>query len=134
MTHKNCIASGSATCGTGSDKIGQSYWVSSNYCAAVGTPGTDSTYSEAMAAAAAAAGPQPNNNLCSNPPCTGTGQCSATGSTDDSYYVDLTDTGGPCYVWTFISSGSGKDKISSGYVHSSDTECDCPTSSDPTWD
>ena len=64
VTHKNCIASGSATCGTGSDKIGQSYWDSANYCAAVGTPGTDSTYTAAMAAAASAAAPQPSASEC----------------------------------------------------------------------
>ena len=133
MTHQNCIGTGS-TCGTGKDKVGQDYWLSSDYCSAVGTPGTDSTYSLAMATAAAAVAPQVTAAQCSNPPCVGVSTCTTSTANEDAYYDDLTDTGGPCIVWVFKTTGSGSSKVKSGYVHIDTQGCYCPTSSDPTWD
>jgi hypothetical protein len=133
VTHENCIG-GSSVCGTGQDKIGQDYWLSSNYCAAVGTPGDDATYSEAMAAAAAAVAPQPNTSMCSQPPCIGISTCTTDTTNQDVYYDDLTDIGGPCFVWAFKTTTSKGSTTPSGYVHIDDAECDCPSSSDPTWD
>jgi hypothetical protein len=108
--------------------------VSADYCAAVGTPGTDSTYTQAMAIAAAAAGPAVPAGTCSRPPCAAAASCAGT-STHDAYYVDLTDTFGPCIVWSFKTSGSGTSKSPSGHVRIDyGTTCPCPTSADPTWD
>ena len=137
MTHQNCTGTGS-TCGTGQDKIGQSYFIAvgGQYCGAVGTPGTDSTYSLAMATAAAAAGPQPAAGSCTRPPCVSAASCAGT-TTNDSYYVDLSDTGGPCIVWSYKTTGSGATTSPSGHVHidtAAGTLCPCPTSTDPTWD
>jgi hypothetical protein len=87
-----------------------------------------------MAAAAAAAAPQPSASKCSNPPCVGTGSCPSTTTKVNSYYDDLTDTGGPCMVWVFETEGSGTTKATSGYVHIDATECICPSTTDPTWD
>jgi hypothetical protein len=98
----------------------------------VGTPGKDSTYTQAMAAAAAAAAPQPT--VCTRPPCVGVSTCTTSTVAQDAYYDDLTDTGGPCIVWVFKTTGSGSTKSSSGYVHIDPLGCNCPTSTDPTWD
>ena len=133
MTHTNCIGTGS-TCGTGANKLGQSYWDSKDYCAVVGTPGTDSTYTVDMANAAAAAAPQPDANACSQPPCVGVSTCTTSTTAKDAVYDDLTDTGGPCIVWVYKTTGSGSTKAVSGHVHIDATGCFCPTSSDPTWD
>jgi len=130
VQHQNCIGS---SCGTGSTAIGQDYWLSSDYCAPLGTPGTDSTYSQALAAAAAAAAPQQSASKCSQPPCTGVGSCTSSTTAMDAYYDDLTDTGGPCYVWTFKSTTASGTKHPSGHVHMDPLQCVCPTSSDPTW-
>jgi hypothetical protein len=128
----NCIGTGT-TCGTGKDALGQSYWISANYCTAVGTPGTDSTYTAAMATAAGAAAPQPTT--CDDPPCVGISSCTTSTTAQDAYYVDLTSgSKGPCVVWVFKTTGSGTTKAISGYVHSDTTGCYCPTSTDPTWD
>lgn len=100
----------------------------------LGTPGTDTTYSVAMATAAAAAAPQPSSSACSQPPCVGVSTCTTSTTKQDAYYDDLTDTGGPCIVWVFKTTGTGTTKAISGYVHSDTTGCICPTSADPTWD
>jgi hypothetical protein len=126
------VGSGSA-CGTGQSAIGQDYWIGSDYCAAVGTPGTDSTYSMAMAMAAANAAPQPSS-FCTNPPCVGVSTCTTSATAQDAVYDDLTDSGGPCIVWVFKTTGNGSKKALSGYVHMDMTQCTCPTSTDPTWD
>lgn len=120
-------------CGTGADAIGQSYWDSTDYCLALGTPGTTATYTSDMAMAAAMAAPQQSAANCSNPPCTGFDTCS-TASVQDAVYDDLTDTGGPCIVWVYKGAGSGSTKSPAGYVHIDLTGCFCPTSTDPTWD
>jgi hypothetical protein len=130
VQHQNCIGS---SCGTGKTAIGQDYWLSTDYCAPVGTPGTDSTYSQALAAAAAAAAPQPSSSSCSQPPCVGVSSCTTSTTAKDVYYDDLTDTGGPCIVWAFKTTGSGSSKVPSGHVHIDATGCNCPTASDPTW-
>jgi hypothetical protein len=133
VTHTNCVGSAGA-CGTGADAIGQSYFLATDSCAAPGTPGTDSSYSEAMAAAAVAAAPQPSTSACSDPPCVGEGSCPDSTTKVNVYYDDRTDTGGPCIVWAFETAGSGSSKTTSGYVHVDTTGCLCPTTSDPTWD
>jgi hypothetical protein len=131
VTHKNCVGTG-ASCGTGADAIGQDYWVSSDYCAAVGTPGTDSKYTLAMALAASQAAPQPS--VCSNPPCVGVTSCTMNASEQDGVYVNLIDTAGPCIVWAFRTTGAGRAKSPSGHVHIDKTGCFCPVATDPTWD
>lgn len=104
----------------------------------------DSTYSQAMAAAAAAAGPQPITGafcfLSPNPgTCTGTMACPPGSSTPNSYYLDNTDdlTNPYCYVWEFASGGtSGTHTYASGHVYATPataTTCKCPYSTDPTW-
>jgi hypothetical protein len=133
VSHENCIGTGSE-CGSGTTKIGQTYFIAADYCTVDGTPGTDSTYTVAMATAAAAAAPQPSTTACSQPPCIGVSTCTTKTTAQDVYYVDLTDTGGPCYVWAFKTTGSGATKAPSGYVHMDTTQCSCPTSADPTWD
>jgi len=88
-----------------------------------------------MATAAAAAGPAAEHHgLLASRPCTGVSSCTKSTTAQDVYYVDLTDTGGPCYVWAFKTTGSGATKVPSGYVHMDTTQCSCPTSADPTWD
>jgi hypothetical protein len=122
-------------CGTGTSALGQSYWVSADYCAAVGTPGTDSTYTQAMAAAAAAAGPQPDATLCTNlSGCTGVTTCTTSTTAQDAVFSDLRDTGGPCIVWTYKTTGSGSTQAPSGHVYMNSLTCYCPISTDPTWD
>jgi hypothetical protein len=133
VTHDNCIGTGT-TCGSGATAIGQSYWLSSDYCAALGVPGTDSTYSLAMVTAAAAAAPQPDAAMCSQPPCIGVATCTNSNTAEDAYYDDLTDTGGPCYVWTYASTTVNGTKHPSGHVYMDKTKCDCPLDTDPTWD
>jgi hypothetical protein len=132
VTHKNCVGTGSS-CGIGQGAIGQDYWVSGDYCAAVARPGTDSTYTMAMAQAAASAAPQPSG-LCSTPPCVGVTSCTTNASAHDATYVNLTDSAGPCIVWAFKTTGAGQAKSPSGHVHIDMTGCFCPTSADPTWD
>lgn len=129
----NCIVTKTETCGTGATAIGQTYFLASNYCTADGTPGDDATYNVDMATAAAAAAPQPSASACSNPPCTGISTCTTDTTNQDVYYVDLTDTGGPCYVWAFKTTGTGTTKTPSGYVYADKTKCTCPTSEDTTW-
>ncbi len=92
----------------------------------------DSTYTMEMALAAANAAPQAT--FCSNPPCVGVSTCTANTTAQDAVYDDLTDTGGPCIVWTFESTGSGRTQAPAGHVHMDSTACYCPTPSDPTWD
>jgi hypothetical protein len=128
----NCSGTGTA-CGSGATAIGQSYWVASGYCLALGMPGSDPSYDLPMALAAAAAAPQPDASQCSNPPCTGVGTCTTTATNQDMVYVDLTDTGGPCYVWSFKTTGSGSKQSPSGHVYMDATRCGCPYASDPTW-
>jgi hypothetical protein len=134
-THDNCLSSGT-TCST--EGLGQSYSFS---CGAQGVPGNDATYSQAMAAAAAAAGPQPPAGaLCAlspTPSCMGAVYCgSSQGSTPNTYFLDTSDLpGGYCYTWTFASGGtSGSHTYESGHVYASLTQCGCPYSTDPTWD
>jgi hypothetical protein len=127
-THHNCV--GSKCSGEG---LGQTY---SSPCVPLGTPGTDSSYSLAMATAAAAAvTPQPPSGaLCLLSPtgqCTGTATCPTTGTTANVYFLDDSDNGGPCYVWSFASNGS---TYVSGHVYASTSQCTCPISTDPTWD
>jgi hypothetical protein len=106
----------------------------------------DSTYSQAMAAAAAAAGPQPiTGALCLFSPtqgtCMGTMACPSGSSTPNAYYLDNTDdlTNPYCYVWEFASGGtSGTHTYASGHVYATSalgtaTKCGCPYSTDPTW-
>jgi hypothetical protein len=131
VTHQNCLGGG-APCGTAPNGIGQKYWVSTDYCAAVGTPGMDSTYTEGMAAAAAAAAPQPTG--CTKPPCVRVGTCTANATRQDAYFDDLTASGGPCIVWAFKTTGNGAAKAPSGHVHVGKTKCTCPTAADPKWD
>jgi hypothetical protein len=133
VTHKNCVGTG-AECGSGATAIGQDYWLPSDYCAALGVPGTDSTYSQAMAAAAAAAALQPPAGSCSSPPCLGTDTCGTGKSAKDVYYDDLTDTGGPCFVWAFKTTTANGATTPSGHVHIDPLGCFCPSSSDQTWD
>jgi hypothetical protein len=133
VTHKNCVG-GSAVCGTGAIALGQDYWFASDYCAAAGKPGTDSTYSESMAAAAAAVAPQPPAGSCSSASCVGADTCGTSASSQDVYYVDLTDTGGPCFVWAFKTTKAQGTTTPSGYVHIDPLGCFCPSSSDPTWE
>lgn len=135
VTHQNCVSP--PTCGTGATALGQSYFVASNYCLAKGTPGVSSTYTQALAAAAAAAGPQPSG-VCSNPPCVGTQVCPLDASLStpvNAYYVDTTDSGGPCYVWVFRTvTGPTNDTSTAGYLAITPT-CDCPidTTTFPKW-
>lgn len=113
--------------------LGQTY---SSPCVPLGMPGTDSTYSQAMATAAAAAAAQPPANpLCLLSPtgqCTGTATC-GTGSTPNVYFLDDSDNlNAPyCYVWEFAAGGSTNQ---SGHVYASTSGCSCPISTDPTWD
>lgn len=130
VTHQNCIG-GTTVCGTGADAIGQSYWDATDYCAALGTPGTSATYTSDMAMAAAMAAPQQTAAKCSNPPCTGSTSCSVNGTVQDAVYDDLTDTGGPCIVWMYKGTTGS---LTAGYVHIDLTGCNCPTKADPTWD
>jgi hypothetical protein len=129
-THKNCV--GSACSG---ETIGQSYWVTSSPCQAVGTPGKNATYTKAMAQAAGNAAPQPvSGALCALSPtgnCTGFATCGGNGSASNVYFVDDSDSSGYCIVWQYASDSSGGQ---AGYVHADTGGCNCPTSVDPTWD
>ena len=108
--------------------------MSSNYCAPLGVPGTDSTYSLAMVTAAAAVAPQPEASKCTDPPCIGVATCTTDTANQDAYFDDLTGDGGPCYVWTFKSTTVSGTKHPSGHVYMDKTKCECPLETDPTWD
>ena len=128
MSHVNCVGSSCA-----SDGIGQKYFLSSDYCSPVGTPGVDSDYSASLAKAAAAAAPQPaKSDVCSESTCTGEASCAASGTTMDVYYVDDTNESGLCYVWAFKGDSTASPALVSGHVHI-DTSCLCPSASDLTW-
>jgi hypothetical protein len=124
----NCIGT---ACGTGTTALGQNYFISADYCAAQGTPGTDSTYTLAMATAAAGAAPV-TAPACSMTPCSGVSSCTTSLTAQDVYYVDDTLGSGNCYVWVFKTTGSGSTKAPSGHVAIS-TNCACPVATDPTW-
>lgn len=136
-THDNCADNGSGTCS--GEGLGQTY---SSPCVPLGTPGMDSTYTQAMAAAAAAAAPQPPANpVCALSPvvgqCTGTAVCPPGGTGPANvYFLDDSDNlSAPyCYVWEFASGGtSGGHTLASGHVYASTAGCSCPYSTDPTW-
>jgi hypothetical protein len=109
-------------------------------CVPDGTPGTDSTYSQAMAVAAAGATTQPPQGaLCLLSPtqgqCTGTATC-GTATSPNVYFLDDSDNvNAPyCYTWEFAGGGtSGGTTYASGHVYASQTQCACPFSTDPTW-
>jgi len=117
--------------------LGQTYSSS----APLGTPGMDSTYTQAMATAAAAAAPQPPQGaLCLLSPtaqCSGTATCppGGTGPANVYFLDDSDNTNAPyCYVWEFATGGtSGGNTLESGHVYASTSACSCPYSTDPTW-
>jgi hypothetical protein len=131
-SHVNCIPTASETCGTGAVALGQTYFIASDYCTPAGTPGTDSTYTLAMATAAAAAAPQPGSTCSHEATCTGVMSCPKSSAAMNAYYDDLRDTGGPCIVWGFATAGTGATATVSGHVFSA-TACECPYSTDDTW-
>ncbi len=130
-THENCLSSGT-TCSA--EGLGQSY---SFNCSPLGVPG--GTYSQAMAAAAAAAGPQPPTGafclLSPTTSCMGTVTCGTTRRRTPTSWTRAILPGGYCYTWMFASGGtSGSHTYESGHVYASQTQCGCPYSTDPTWD
>jgi hypothetical protein len=111
--------------------------VAKDYCAALGKPGNDATYTLAMAEAAAAVAKQPSSSCTSsvgNGNCTGVTTCGSSASGQDVYYVDLASDGGPCFVWAFKTTKASGSTTPSGHLNINPTTCTCPASSDPTWD
>jgi hypothetical protein len=88
----------------------------------------DSTYTKAMALAAAAAGPK-----CTGASCSGVTTCTTSSTAQDAVFVDLRSSGGPCIVWTYITTGSGSTQAPSGHVYFDPNNCYCPFASDPSW-
>jgi hypothetical protein len=130
VTHKNCVGS---SCGSGAQALGQSYFDAADYCLALGTPGSDSTYSQALATAAAAVSPPAST--CLNPPCTGLMACpDPLDFKSNAYYNDTTGSGGPCYVWVFATESAFGSTSTSGYLSIDPNGCNCPLDTTfPTW-
>jgi hypothetical protein len=98
--------------------LGQSYWLSSDYCKALGTPGTASTYNVEMATAAANAWSIGGSIT----PIT----CSAGAA------ICKTLSGGQTATWGYTGTGAGHvyyDATGCG----GPTKCCCHLATDPTW-
>ncbi|HTQ42607.1 MAG TPA: hypothetical protein VMI75_07590 [Polyangiaceae bacterium] len=115
---------GSLCTGTHSDGIGQTY----TSCVALGQPGNPATYTKAMAIDCLNADPITGGGV-------GTKTCpDPGGGTDDCYYNSCSGSTCPtgvtaeCGVWCYTGGLAGYVKLTGG-----STTCNCPTTSDATW-
>lgn len=108
VTHKN---------GT-SAPLGQSYWLSADYCKAVGTPGDATTYTADMANAAAAAWPGAGAAI--DAACGTAGRIICKGGADGWASWGYTGTIAGHVYWQATGCGGP-------------TKCCCPFATDPTW-